>query len=185
VSLSRKLIRRGVAELLTGATIAGDRVQPHKPAKAWEEDGPGLYVWTRREVVTNYTDAPREYRRELELVVEAHASRTSSDEAEDLVDDVLAEVELILERNRHLPTLPDSVSVIPDDSGLEEVELESSGQARTYIAAGGIVWRVVYTTKAPPLETIADTFRDVRARGDFAPEIDGLLEAIDVVPVTA
>jgi len=184
LSLSRKLIRSGIVALLKGATIAGNKVTDGQTDIAWEEDAPGIFVSTRREVVTKNVDVPLEYRRELEVIVEVHASRRRTAQAEDLVDDILAEVELILERNRTLPTFPDTIKIDADASGLEEVQLESTSEARVPMAIGALRWRVVYFTTYPVDEAALDQLREVRTSWDLGPSIDGLLEAVDVVKLS-
>jgi uncharacterized protein YjbI with pentapeptide repeats len=166
MTIERKKIRQGIVGFLSGATLAGANVTASKPSAAWEEDAPGIFVWTSTDIPSKMSDAPLEYRRELEVLVEVHASRTAETEAEDLVDDVLAEIEELMEANRFLPTV-DGVRIDPDAFALENVDLESSSAGRTRLAGGALTYRVVYFWTPSVDGSKLDDFNQARLRWEI------------------
>ena len=94
----RELIRKQAVAVLLGATDAGasvyaSRVRPFI-SNTWQSDLPAICVFTMDESGEIFNQAPREYRRRVELVVEIHAE--GNDALDDTLDTLARQVERLL-----------------------------------------------------------------------------------------
>ena len=94
----RELIRKKAVALLlnktsAGASVYASRIEPFI-SNDWEDQLPAIVVYTQEESGELWTAAPREYRRNVELVVEIHAAGDST--LDDTLDAVARQVEIEL-----------------------------------------------------------------------------------------
>lgn len=98
----RKLIRDKVVQLLTGATLAAERVYPTRIVP-YKKGGalPVIAVYTLAESVDpqSVQSAPRELTRDLSLVIEAWVDGAASDDA---LDALAEQIECVMERDPFL-----------------------------------------------------------------------------------
>lgn len=182
MTLQRIAIRNEIVRLLRDAgTIAGQNVFNDQPSKMWEEDAPAVYVWTRREQVQVASDTPREYQRDLEVIIEAHTKRTIGARAADLVDVLLSQAEFVMEKNRLWPTLADLFCVQPSTSGLEDVDLDLSSETSRVQGGGALSYSLQYFTGYVPSEAELSAFRRAQVNWDLGPNPDGIIEAQDAL----
>lgn len=92
-----RMIRAAIVDRLKGRTDAGDRVYPTR-TDAWEETSelPGIGVYTHAERAEISNEAPREYRREVEVVIEAIVEDSRQEPAEDTIGRLVQQVKAAL-----------------------------------------------------------------------------------------
>lgn len=189
MTLSRKHIRREVAAILRGKTIAGDRVFTNRKERLWHEELPALVVYSMEENgIEILNDAPREYLRPLELAIELFTEEDATDVAtsadlgfvDDQVDDFCQQVEDLLLPALHLPDdLHDDLLLDAARSALLRVELGFDAQGRQLAGSARLVFAIAYRTTVD--ETNAEEvsgMKDAAVQWDFPPP-DGTFEATD------
>lgn len=94
----RELIRKQAVAVLLGATNAGVSVYASRVAplisNGWQSELPAIIVYTMDESAEIFNQAPREYRRRVELVVEIHAE--GNEALDDMLDTLARQVERLL-----------------------------------------------------------------------------------------
>ncbi|MFK0090952.1 hypothetical protein ACIQUS_27170 [Pseudomonas sp. NPDC090755] len=94
----RELIRKQAVAVLLGATDAGASVYASRVAplisNGWQSELPAIIVYTMDEHGELFNQAPREYRRRVELVVEIHAEGNGA--LDDTLDTLARQVERLL-----------------------------------------------------------------------------------------
>lgn len=94
----RELIRKQAVAVLMGATNAGASVYASRVAplisNGWQSELPAIIVYTMDESGEIFNQAPREYRRQVELVVEIHAE--GNEALDDTLDTLARQVERLL-----------------------------------------------------------------------------------------
>lgn len=94
----RELIRKQAVAVLLGATNAGASVYASRVAplisNGWQSELPAIIVYTMDESAEIFNQAPREYRRRVELVVEIHAE--GNEALDDTLDTLARQVERLL-----------------------------------------------------------------------------------------
>ncbi|MFK0090964.1 hypothetical protein ACIQUS_27235 [Pseudomonas sp. NPDC090755] len=94
----RELIRKQAVAVLLGATDAGASVYASRVAplisNGWQSELPAIIVYTMDEAGEIFNQAPREYRRRVELVVEIHAEGNGA--LDDTLDTLARQVERLL-----------------------------------------------------------------------------------------
>lgn len=97
----RELIRKAAVAALFGATNAGTSVYASRVAplisNGWQSELPAIIVYTMDEAGEIFNQAPREYRRRVELVVEIHAE--GNEALDDTLDTLARQVERLLLRD--------------------------------------------------------------------------------------
>ncbi len=97
----RELIRKAAVAALLGATNAGASVYASRVAplisNGWQSELPAIIVYTMDEAGEIFNQAPREYRRRVELVVEIHAE--GNEALDDTLDTLARQVERLLLRD--------------------------------------------------------------------------------------
>ena len=105
----RELIRKQAVAVLMGATNAAASVYASRVAplisNGWQSELPAIIVYTMDESGEIFNQAPREYRRRVELVVEIHAE--GNEALDDTLDTLARQVENLLLRD---DTLGDTVN---------------------------------------------------------------------------
>lgn len=94
----RELIRKQAVAVLMGATSAAASVYASRVAplisNGWQSELPAIIVYTMDETSEIFNQAPREYRRRVELVVEIHAE--GNEALDDTLDTLARQVERLL-----------------------------------------------------------------------------------------
>ncbi|MDH0640621.1 hypothetical protein N5D52_27230 [Pseudomonas sp. GD03860] len=94
----RELIRKQAVAVLLGATGAGASVYASRVAplisNEWQNELPAIIVYTMDETGEIFNQAPREYKRRVELVVEIHAEGNGA--LDDTLDSLARQVERLL-----------------------------------------------------------------------------------------
>jgi len=94
----RELIRKQAVAVLLGATNAGASVYASRVAplisNGWQSELPAIIVYTMDESGEIFNQAPREYLRKVELVVEIHAE--GNERLDDTLDTLARQVEGLL-----------------------------------------------------------------------------------------
>ncbi|SFW54165.1 hypothetical protein SAMN03159376_02079 [Pseudomonas sp. NFACC09-4] len=97
----RELIRKAAVAALLGATNAGASVYASRVAplisNGWQSELPAIIVYTMDDAGEIFNQAPREYRRRVELVVEIHAE--GNEALDDTLDTLARQVERLLLRD--------------------------------------------------------------------------------------
>lgn len=97
----RELIRKQAVAVLLGATNAGASVYASRVAplisNEWQNELPAIIVYTMDEAGEIFNQAPREYLRKVELVVEIHAEGNAA--LDDTLDTLARQVERLLLMN--------------------------------------------------------------------------------------
>jgi hypothetical protein len=102
---------------------------------------PALVIYTRNEKATIFNAAPREYKCEVEVVIEIVADAT--DDVDDLLDTMAATVERIIGRDDTLAETADDCEYVGTDMTIIESGVERS------IGAVALSFQAVYYRMAP------------------------------------
>lgn len=150
--LSRKKIRKKVAEILKNATDAGPRVFPNASTPPWAEDLPVILVYARAEPVTPFSEAPRELKRDLDLTIEIIAEGPEVDEdgnepvgkksVEDIVDEIAEQVECAMSKD-------ETLQGTADNSILTNTDLEFEGTGAAPTGSARLTYAIEYVTNSP------------------------------------
>lgn len=141
----RRQVRDLIFARLVGLPTSGPRVYKGRVFQMSDSTIPGLTLYTTRELVElKSVGYPRLQRRELKVVIEAYAKASSN--AEDILDDMAREVELVLSADN---TLGGKVM----DLVLEDTDIVLDDADRA-IAVATMNWVCRYNSR----ETAPDTF---------------------------
>lgn len=148
----RKTIRKGVAALLKDKTDVGKRVFSNSSIPPWEEELPVILVYARNEPATVYGQAPKEYRRDIDFVVEIIAKGPEVDEEgneplgqkslEDILDDIAEQVEGLM-------SVDHTLGGVADDHEFTNTEMEFDGGGGLPIGSARLSFTVTYYTFYP------------------------------------
>ncbi len=179
MTLQRKVIRREVVALLTGSTYCGERVHDGRPARVDARSLPCLLVYTLGEDrFSQDVQSPIVYGRELVLAIELVAEPITEEglvanvRADDLVDDVMDQVELVLHRNRLLPRVAEYVTILDDErTGPLSLEVERSAEGEQLLGLARLRWGYPY--RYDPVQDSTDAqasaLRTLGVAYDFPP----------------
>lgn len=152
----RKLIRKKFAEILKGKTSVGDRVFSNTSSPTWTEELPVILIRTLTESSEMYGQAPREYQRTLQVMVEIIVEggegglcSSTDDEGkpcetfvEDKLDDIAKEIECAL-------FVDDTVGGTASDIMPLSAEFDFVAEGNKPIASGRLIYNVVYYELLP------------------------------------
>lgn len=149
MSLQRRVIRRAAFEHLAGKTDAGKSVFRSRSSDLWSRvELPAICIYCAREVITLEQEAPRRYRRELELRIEAGVEAKSDEDADDKLDVLGWQIENCIGRSNRLEYAKENAVAELYLSG-EAIEIAKEG-ARV-VGSMVIVYTAVYYTDEPDL----------------------------------
>lgn len=166
---SRKLIREKFKTILSGHTNAGSRVFENRARPIWQTDLPALLIFTEDESVSVFSEAPREYRRNLSLVVECYAA--AKDDLDDVLDTLSGQVEDLVE-------LDDSLGGLANATTLTKTEMNIIDDGQNLTGTARLTFSVDYFTS--PMPTTPVSFDGVTIEFDVAPK-DGRIGATDQI----
>ena len=167
VRVDRRSIRQAIVERLRELHLPyGARVFSNRQIPVSIRQLPAVAVYTLREEISIWTESPRRYKRELELVIEILAGvpppvdgavdiAQASDGLDDQIDGIVLEIESRLERDQTLSGLVHDVSH-------KRYEYEPVDQGERRMAFARLIETVVYSTEAgerpesgfPPLRVV-------------------------------
>lgn len=181
MSLVRMQIRKNLVAILKGRTDARERVFFNRTKNTWAENLPAINMYFRGEPeIQEYSQAPRQMRRILQLEVEMVADGNSDTEAADKIDCLCEQVESLL-------SLDDSLGGCADDIVLQSVDdIEGVSEGSKTTMATRLTYRVRYNTFNPRED--AQKFEDfLTASGEWnlQPGQDSADRATDTVNVRA
>lgn len=191
MSLARKAIRKHVADLLRGHTIAGDRVTTNRSDRPWAKEVPALVVFTRREEDRLFNQSPRRLEREARVAVALFVETTDPGgfPIDDQIDDLAQQVEDQLNRNIALPKLQPTldaagIGINPTKSGLESVDMEDGADGQKLYGSAVLTYLFTYYTTAHDEDGLESApFLLAGIEWDYPPP-DGELEATDEIPIS-
>ena len=141
---ARKLIRAAAVAKLLNQTNAGAKVYPNrvKPftSNGWTSQLPAIVVYTLDEQADIYNAAPREYVRNVQLIVEIQASADES--LDDVLDDIAEQVERLILRD-------DTLSGTVNDLLLVRSRMALRDEGETLIGACMIQFDAQYMDRRP------------------------------------
>jgi hypothetical protein len=153
----RRLIREHIQKLLKNKTAVGDRVFSNRSTPASIEELPLINIYTKSESVDPHNEAPKSYRRSLNLVLEVIGVGRDDCALEDLVDSIADEIEKELENDETLDGKADKLSL----TGLQYT-VEPDGQS----PVGSLVlnYSIIYYQEVgpdcfPPFETMSVDYK--------------------------
>lgn len=149
MSTTRKQIRAAFKQLLTGISGVNSNVFASRSRQVWPEELPAILVYTRTETAEIYIDAPREYKRTLQLAVEIIAK--GDENVDEALDNLCQEVERRVFQDE---TLNDLVS----DTILSDTEIDFVPDGEQPVGAARITFNVEYFSLAPEEKDGLDDF---------------------------
>lgn len=175
MSTKRKEIRQALTALLVAANIPNvmGKVYPSRARKIMPGELPVIAVYTRGEpTIEEFSQAPLEYKRHVNLVVEVIAK--ADENLDNTLDDIAQLVENVVFRN---PTLSDKAN----DTRLSKIDEDILGEGETQFGACALTFDCTYLSYAPE-DITADLppLEEVNAKYDLAP-VDGKIAAEDTI----
>lgn len=179
MSLVRMQIRKNLVSILMGRTDAKHCVFFNRTKQTWAENLPAMNMYFRGEPEINeYSQAPRQLLRVLQLEIEIIADGNSDDEAADKIDCICEQVENLL-------SIDDSLGGCADDIVLNTIsDIEGVSEGSKTTMAVKLTYRIRYNSYFP--REGAQRFEDfLTASGewDLQPGQDQADRATDLVTV--
>jgi len=180
MSLLRMAIRKQAIKFLKGRTNAGSNVRANRSETNWQENLPGINVYTRGEVNTEMNQAPRRLRRNLELEVEIIDEGSDGEEISDKLDILAEQVERCL-------SVDDSLGGCADDiilTNVSDLEVESGGSKPS--GSIRLTFNVKYNEFSPrdrKGQGTFETFEELSAEWDLQPGQDEADRATDIITI--
>ncbi len=135
----RKEIRHAVVELLKGKTDCGDNVFASRVRSVFELELPCILVWTKAEPVKIYTEAPREYEKNLLVAIEILAK--GDDDLDDVLDDIASDVEYWMHQDH-------TKRELSSDTTLKSTEITLDKSGDQLIGATILTYELPYYSEA-------------------------------------
>lgn len=140
----RELIRKQAVAVLLGATNAGPSVYASRVrpliSNGWQSELPAIIVYTMDEASEIFNQAPREYRRRVELVVEIHAE--GNDALDDTLDTLARQVERLL-------LMDDTLGGTANDLQYERSRMVLLDQSEQLTGACRLIFEAEYFDRHP------------------------------------
>ena len=138
----RQTIREAVQKILLNETEAGGNVYMNKMIPPQHENLPEIIIYTKDETITMQTNAPREYKRELDLVIEIMVQANNEVTAQDLLDKIARQVELLMGKD-------DSLLCNTGEAILTNIHLEYDESGTSPIGACVMNYNCIYYDTVP------------------------------------
>lgn len=185
----RRALRRFVVATLKGRTKAGSSVFAMRPSPPQRAELPAIFVHSKDEPTSRFQVTPTAYERTLRLWIDVYAEEGDVDRSEDLVDEIAAEVEHLMELVAHSlteasrrPECPFGFN--PDKSGLAETQMDTDDEGARLEAGCRITWELVYVVEIDEAVLLADKIEPFRVASlGWDVDGDGLAEVSDTVPM--
>lgn len=143
MSNKRAMIRRAFADFLIGKTPAGDKVFTSRVRTFSDIELPVINIRAERESAEIFNQAPRIYKRTLEIYIEVTARAKQN--VDDVLDSLMAGIELLIDSEDLFAPLDIEVSEIE----FKESSILLQGQDATQLSGvGSLRYDVEYYTTA-------------------------------------
>ncbi len=184
----RKIIRKKIQEILKGKTDVGQKVFTNQASPTWDKDLPVIIIYPKNEPAEKFNQAPRELKKDLEVVLEVIAKGPeileddSKPTVEDKLDDILEQIECALSPDQTL----DGVA---DDHILTNTEFEFAAEGAFVIGHARVTYTVTYVEFSPKSidkQAGISDFKQVAASykvGHHDSEPDDQIEAKDDIDI--
>lgn len=179
----RQLIRKVIKDLLKGATDAGEQVFTSRSIPTWVENLPVILIYTKDENVERFNEAPKSYRRILNLELEIVAKGSEDEDVQEVLDRVSDQIESLMEKDETLGN-DENKNNIANKLELSKVEytLEADGDSPVGMAKN--TYSIEYFT-----DVVFDCFPDFKQAnidyqvGHHDESPDDVIDAQDQVDV--
>jgi hypothetical protein len=130
--------------------VKPDNVEPAKSIVYELDRLPAVAVYTNSdEVESTISDAPRQVKRVLEVIVEVAVAEDSDSKSADTLDELCELIEDRLSSDEQL-TGGDSASFVSDDFVLERIDIDQEAeQVERPVHTARMVWLAIYTSYLP------------------------------------
>lgn len=179
MSRQRKLIRIAAADALKNNTPVGANVFPSRSAPLWSGfELPGICVYGKHETITLEQEAPRLYKRVLDLRIEVAAQGADTD---DKLDDIGDRVERVFGRSDRLTYAKENTCA---ELTMSDQDIEFRDDGKSKIGVLIMKWDAVYYTSEPDDEDPAPIDDLKKVATDYKIGGDGTERAKDLVELT-
>lgn len=145
----KRIMKKLVSVLKKENTPARDNIFNRRSQKIWQENLPAVILYPRTEEISENSQAPRQLKRELFLVVECLAEGRTDEEAADNVEDLMESVEEILALYESAQGKTPGGDCLFSDMVLDSVEFEEEEEAEKPIVTGRLIYNVEYYEYRP------------------------------------
>lgn len=169
----RKLIRDAVVERLKAASTSADsRVFANRALPLFKNELPAILVYLSSEPSEISIEAPREYRRNLQLTLELVAQNNSEGGLDDALDELAEQVERVMFED-------ETFGGLVSDTILGETTAEIIEEGEKPVGAVKISFSMPYFQQIPAEPTYPlDPFKTANTKIDMAPK-DGVNNSED------
>lgn len=153
----RKLLRQAVAALLAGAsTAAAARVYATRVAPVRKDQLPAIAVYTEDEEVDpdTFQTAPRELKRDVDLVIEGYVAHSAAVPVDDAMDNLAEQIEAAMDGDRWLDGTAGESVLARTETGIADPNSDP------LIGVVRLTYTVTYRT-SPTAPTLTNDFNTV------------------------
>ena len=176
MSKDRKALRKKVVSLLKGKTAAGDNVIGNRSLVVKEEDLPAIMVYPRSEAISEYTETPRIYKRELALNIEVVSKAATDEGAADSVDDICETIESIM-------AVDDRLDCTVQFSKLTDTTFDYQDNGAVPVHSALMTYLAVYLKGAPESRDDGADLETISTDWEIGKAVDPGPEATDTISV--
>lgn len=153
----RKIIRKRLVSILKNQTDAGERVFSNASVPSWIEELPVILVYPRTEDAEKFNQAPLEFRRDINMLIEVQVKGTEQPfdtqkgdglTAEDALDDIIEQIECAIFKDDSLGC-DDQNRAIADEVLISSTEFEFESDGAQTIGGARLNLVVTYYEHAP------------------------------------
>jgi len=179
VSAERKQLRAAIVALLKAspATAAGNRVFANSAVPLAQQDLPCILVYPKSEAAEEF-DAPRRYRRKVQMVIAVAAEQGTAPGAaalDDVLDDICAQIETKI-------FLDELIGGKAADSMLTGIEFDFSGEGEKAIGCARMTFEMEYFTDAPVDQSgTLEPLEEAGTKWDIPPSTPPSVDAEDLM----
>ena len=173
MSLQRTQIRDAIVNLLLKNTVCGERVYASRVRPTWRSEFPLILVYANEEAVEIYAESPREYRRDLSLVIQVLAR--ANDDVEDGLDAIGEQIEYLMHQDH-------TKGELCEDTILSGATITIDKEGENLIASLELRYSLPYYTQAVrDLKKDAGNFDFAEIEWDLVGDTSATIHATDVV----
>ena len=182
--MKRKFIREKIQEVLKAAKIPGvdQDVFCRKSTPHDDESLPYIIIYTNTENAQRFDEAPKRYKRSLEIVVECISIESTDQELCDELDALSYDVENAIESNKTLQGFEpfDNNGSCLEDTEVTSIQYDSQSDGSSPIGAVRLTYSITYIDK-PYTEKTFNEFNTVETEWKIGDH--GENKAIDNVTI--
>ncbi|TAH39289.1 MAG: hypothetical protein EYC70_00455 [Planctomycetota bacterium] len=163
MSLIRRQVREAIVAALVDETVAEERVYDSRKSPLNESQLDAINVFSEREAVETFEEAPRRFRRTLRFRIEGLCYAATEQLAAAKADDLGHEIEQLLFLDITLGGLLERLD-------LKEVNLGADTRGEKPAAAFSQGWDAVYFSDAPPDQSaVLEALEEINVRWNLPP----------------